>query len=269
MAALNLDAAVARAEAGLPVAVDSLSPRAGRAVALATDLGAPRVAALRAAAVVERDAEQLRRAVRVASAEGRSVARALVLLPPVVGPTAALLVADEPFAVWSTPGGRVVLLLALLLWACGAALVRLLVRRALRPGRTSGHAPDDELLDLTAVALGAGLGLPDAVRAAARVLGQDHGAVALWLELGARGAPPVGWHEHGPLLADARRDGTALVGLVGALAATVRRDRQQQALERAARLGPRLTVPTTLLLLPAAVLVVGAPLLHGALTALT
>lgn len=268
MVAVNLDTAVARAEAGLAVELASLPTRARRAVALATRLGAPRVAALQAAAAVERQADELQRSVRVASAEGRSVARALVLLPPVLGPAAALLVAADPLAVWSTGIGRLVLVLAVVLWCCGAAVVRLLVRSALRGGRRDPRGPGDELLELTAVALGAGLDLAAALRAAADAIGEDHTAVALWLELGARGEPPDGWAVCGPALAGARRDGVALVGLVRALADTARREQHQRALERAARLGARLTVPTTLLLLPAAVLIVAAPLLHGALTSL-
>ena len=39
-------------------------------------------------------------------------------------------------------------------------------------------------------------------------------------------------------------------------------------MQRAAKLGARLSVPTTLLLLPAAGLVVAAPLVHGLVTAL-
>ena len=60
--------------------------------------------ALEAAAAAARDRDELARAVEVAAAEGRGVARALVLAPPVVGPLTALLVSDAPLAVWSTAG---------------------------------------------------------------------------------------------------------------------------------------------------------------------
>lgn len=267
----HLRAAIARAEAGLPLDPDDLPPRAARAVAMADRLGAPRVPALEAAAAAARDGDELVRAVEVAAAEGRSVARALVLAPPVVGPLTAVLVSDTPFAVWSTTPGRAVLVLAGVLWLVGGLVVRGLVRHATQVPVGTATGPGDELLDLVAVALSAGSSLPHALRLAAELAGAGtHGArAALWLELGARGAPPTGWAEVAEVLASARRDGVPLVGLVRSLAADARRVAHHQALRRAARLGARLTVPTTLLLLPAAGLVVAAPLLHGALAALS
>ena len=99
----ELRVATARAAAGLPIDAGDLPEHAGTAIRLADALGAPRVPALEAAAVAARDRDELARAVEVAAAEGRSVARALVLAPPVVGPVTALLVSDTPFAVWATP----------------------------------------------------------------------------------------------------------------------------------------------------------------------
>lgn len=260
---------IARAGAGLPIDLTELPPAAARAVRLASRIGGPRVPALEAAAAAARDRDELSRAVQVAAAEGRSVARALVLAPPVVGPVTALFVSDAPLAVWSTHLGRVVLLLAVVLWMAGGLAVHVLVRRAVAPRDRATAGPSDELLDLVAIALTAGAGLPQALRHAGRLTGSgDCVRVALWLELGALGPPPPGWEEVGAVLAAARRDGVPLAGLVGALAAEHRRAAHHMALQRAARLGARLTLPTTLLLLPAAGLVAAAPLLHGVLVAL-
>lgn len=273
MTAPALHGALARAAAGLPIDPDGLPPRAVRALAVADRLGAPRAPALRAAAAAARDAEDLAAAVAVAAAEGRSVARALVVAPPVIGPAAALLVTDAPMAVWQTPVGRALLVLALLLWGAGALVVRTLVARAAPGPRVGSAGTTEELLELAAIALGAGCGLADSLRRAADALGGDApagvSALALWLELGADGPVPSGWEQIGPPLSAARRDGVPLVALVRSLASAERRQHHQRALERAARLGARLTLPTTLLLLPAALVVVGAPLLHGALAAVT
>jgi len=226
------------------------------------------VPVLEVAAVVHQHARDLAWAVDRAAAEGRTVARALVVAPPLLGPVTALLVTDAPFAVWTTAVGRIVLLLAGALWLLGSLAVRGSVRRAGRPAATRGPEPCDEQLDLTAVAVTAGLGLAAALRRAAAL--DPHGghggaSVATWLELGALGAPPPGWESLGSVLAAARRDGLPLAPVLRALAADTRDRMQQAALERAAGLGARLTLPTSLLLLPAALLLVAAPVLHGAL----
>ena len=104
--------ALARAAAGLPVDGAALPPRVASAVAVATELGAPLVPVLEAALQVEAGRRDLLRAVEVATAEGRAVARGLVLAPPIVGPLTAVLVTDAPLAVWATPVGRMVLALA-------------------------------------------------------------------------------------------------------------------------------------------------------------
>lgn len=260
--------ALARAAAGLRVDIESLSPRVARAVRLATDLGAPLVPVLEAALQVETERRELLRAVEVATAEGRAVARGLVLAPPLVGPLTAVLVTDAPFAVWTTQVGRSVLVVAIGLWLAGVAVVRGLVRRALAPD-TAGAARAEHL-ELAAVPAAAGLAPAAALRVAAGTTGAQAaaGRLALWLELGAVGPPPAGWSEVGTKLAAARHDGLALAPLLRALARGARQEQHHTAMQRAAKLGARLSVPTTLLLLPAAGLVVAAPLVHGLVTAL-
>lgn len=264
MGAVRLEEAVARAAAGLPVALANLPAAAARALALAEELGVGRAEVLRAVERAEVQRDALRREVEVAAAEGRAVARGLVLAPPVVGPLTALLVTDDPVAVWSTAGGRVVLLLAAVLWVVGAVVVRGMVRRAARPEDVDGA----EIAELVAVALAAGLGPAAAVRRVDGHAPASLGGLALWLELGARGRPPEPWADLGRVLADAARDGTAAVEVVRGLATRARAAAHHDARTRAARLPARLTLPTTLLLLPAAGLLVAAPLVHGLLTQL-
>ena len=117
-----------------------------------------------------------------------------------------MLVSDAPFAVWSTPIGRLVLAVAVGCWLAGSVTVRLLVARALRPPRVPPPATD-EFLELVAVAITAGLGPSTAVRRAGAVLDEvaAAGALALWLELGPSVPPPAGWEQVGPALGAAVR----------------------------------------------------------------
>ena len=260
--------ALQRAEAGLAVDASSLSERARRALALAAALGAPRGPVLAALVAVEEAEAVHRRELELALAGPTAVARGLVLAPPVVGPLTALLVTNAPFAVWATRPGQVVALLATLLWLAGWGSVRLLVRRAATVPTAAGGGRD-EVLELLAIAVAAGSSLPAAARRVGGVA--DDGEVrrlALWLQLGGGHAPPAGWREVGPTLATAHRDGAPLVPLLRALAAADRAAQHQAARARVARLEARLAVPTTLLLLPAAGLVVAAPLVHGLLATL-
>lgn len=260
-------AALHRAGAGLPLDVAVLPDRARRALALAAELGAPREPVLRALVEVEDAAATRRREVDLALAGPQAVARGLVLAPPVVGPVTALLVTDAPFAVWGTVPGRLVAALAGLLWLAGWAGVRLLVRRAVAGARPVPAR--EEVLELLAVAVAAGSSLPAAARRVARQLSApDVSAVALWLQLGAGPVVPRGWGDDGPTLAAAHRDGAPLVPVLRGLAAAARRDAHHAAMRRVARLEPRLALPTTLLLLPAAGLVVAAPLVHGLVSTL-
>ncbi len=268
MALTPTAAAQFRVVAGLPVDHTTLPRRARRALALADELGAPRGPVLAVIGEVERAARARHEELALALAGPRAVARGLVLAPPVVGPATALLVSDTPFAVWATTPGRFVAALAASLWLVGWVSVRLLVRRAVSVPSTGG--PDrDEVLELLAVAVAAGCPLTAATRRVGSVLRtQDVAALGLWLQLGAVAAPPRGWEADGPTLAAAHQDGAPLVSVLRGLAAADRRERHHAAMGRIARLEPRLTLPTTLLLLPAAGLTVAAPLVHGLLVAL-
>lgn len=261
-------AALHRSRAGLPVATTTLPPRARRALALAAELGAPRGPVLAVLVDVEAAVVERRREVELALAGPRAVARGLVLAPPLLGPATALLVTDAPLAVWRTVPGRAVAAVAAVLWLAGWASVRWLVRRATAPAAPRGDGRE-EVLELLGIAVAAGSSLPGAARRVGRLLdAPEVNAVGLWVQLGAVAAPPPGWRDIGPALAGAHRDGAPLVPVLRGLAAAARREEHHAAMQRVARLEPRLTLPTTLLLLPAAGLVVAAPLVHGLLAGL-
>jgi hypothetical protein len=261
--------AEARVAAGLPVGVVPRSDRTDRALALAGRVGAPLVPTLALARSAAADARVLRAEVGRASAEGRAVAVGLVLAPPLLGPATAGLITDAPWAFVGTAAGRSLLQLAFVLWLTGVAVVLGMVRAA---GRLPSGT-DDELLDLVAVAVRAGLGVAAAVRAAVELLPcgggagrvPDGRAFAWWLELGAVGDPPASWSDIAAPVAEAVRAGVPAAPLLAALAAHERERAVERARERAARLGARLALPTALLLLPAALLVIAGPLLVTAL----
>lgn len=271
----------ARARAGLPVDPDAIGGGGGHraAVRLATSLGAPMAPVLDAIDEVARADRALAAEVRRAGAEGRAVAVGLVVGPPLLGMLTAGLVTEDPTAVLATGPGRALLLVAAVLWCCGALVVAATVRRASRP-----PVPRDDVLVIAATAVRAGEPLPTALRHAAEWSGGidpasggrsqgrpsrgDPARLALWLDLGAAGPPPPGWDDLGPALAEGVRSGVAVAPLLDEVARRARDRARAVALERAARLGARLAVPTALLLLPAALLLAAGPLVLAALTEL-
>lgn len=279
-ATLALALARSRASAGLPVDPDRVADDelVVDALRLASRLGAPLTPVLDMATAAARERDALASEVRRASAEGRSVAVGLVVGPPIVGLLAAALVVDDPVAVLTSGPGRVVLALAVALWVLGAATVRGMVTGAGRP-----VVPEDRVFVLAGIAVRAGLTLPAALRASTSTghhpvasgpgvtagAGRgDAAALALWLELGAVGPPPEPWGEVARALAEAVELGAPLAPVLDEVAAARRRSAHAAALERAGRLGARLSLPTALLLLPAGLLVAAGPLVLAALESL-
>lgn len=285
-ASVALALARARATAGLPVETTTLPGGVGaeRALELAVVLGAPLAPVIDTLAEVDRARARLAAEVRRASAEGRAVATGLVVGPPVLGIATAALVADDPVRVLLSPAGRVLVLLAATLWFLGIAVVVGALRRAAAPR----PADDDELFLLAAIAVRAGEPLSAALRRADGLLSGspagagarrsrgpprprvrrrtgDPTALALWLDLGAVGDPPAAWGSVAPALSSALGAGVALAPLLDQLAADRRAAAHDDALERAARLGATLAVPTALLLLPAGLLLAAGPLVLAAL----
>ncbi|MCC5949225.1 MAG: type II secretion system F family protein [Nitriliruptoraceae bacterium] len=147
-------------------------------------------------------------------------------------------------------------------------------------GRTARHEafPDpDQVADLTAIALGGGVAVPSALREVADRL--PHNALALrrlafGLELGMPAALAL---DHRPaddplrrladLLSEAERLGAPVVPELRRLAHDLRAEALAEVLAEAERLPVLLTFPTALCLLPATVLLVGAPIVHTGLRA--
>lgn len=256
----------ARLSAGLPPGdLAGLPPRAARAVALSVDVGAPVLPALAAAQEAADDARDRARALRVASAQGRTVAAGLLLLPVVMVPGLGGLLGLDLVGFYGTPTGRLVALVAGALLALGLVTVRLLVRRA-------AAAPDgaDEVADLLAAAVSAGIGIPAALRAAVPHLqcsGDVLARMALALEMDRSVDVPPPYDRMLATLRTTARWGAPAAPALRHLADDLRSERHHRALEAVERLPALLTFPTALFLLPASVLLVGAPLVADGLAA--
>ncbi|MFU8840734.1 MAG: type II secretion system F family protein [Nitriliruptoraceae bacterium] len=158
----------------------------------------------------------------------------------------------------------------------------LLVEHLVASRRRAPEAPQgvDEIADLVATALAAGVSGAEALRLAAERLPQHAirlRRLAFGLELGmgaddlqpsppvrpARGTP-VGdpLHRLAALLATADRTGAPVAASLRHLAAQCRADDLARVLAAAERLPAQLTFPTALCLLPATVLLIGAPIVQ-------
>lgn len=135
----------------------------------------------------------------------------------------------------------------------------------------------DEPIDLIAAALTGSVGVPSALRMVADLVptvAVELRRLALALELGLRpgdaaaSAPPGGALARlARVLVHAEAMGAPPAPALRRLAADLRADELTRVLAAAERLPAQLTVPTTLFLLPATVLLVGAPIVHAGLAA--
>ena len=165
---------------------------------------------------------------------------------------------------------------------------RLAARRAAsRPAPVAGV---DEAADLAATALSGGVGAPEALRVAADHLPALAGALrrlAFGLELGTAddgrapgqpvtAAPSPAVRRPAPvdplariagIVVAAERTGAPVAPSLRHLARELRADDLARVLAAAERLPAQLTFPTALCLLPATVLLVGAPMVHAGLAA--
>lgn len=246
-----------------------LDGRAGRAMALAARLGAPVAPALQAAQEAARQDRELARSVAVATAQSRLVGRGLVALPLLLVPTLDLLVGLPLVGFYGTPAGRAVGLVALALLVLGALTGAHLVRSVPRHRRRDPVVADDETTDLLGTALRAGL----PASAAARAVAEHRPAVAGALRRGALALEHGHRVEHGTPVAEALAVLSAAAELgapaaaeLTSLASEQRAREQARVRERAERLPAQLTVPSVLFLLPATVLLVGAPVVAAGLT---
>ena len=166
-------------------------------------------------------------------------------------------------------------------WVVASALAGVvwwLWRRRVDPGVAGGL---DEIADLTAIGIAAGLDLPAALRQAAEQvpdtgLAQDVARLALRLSLDPPGGVPGrSWEvADGPIapltrvVIDLVVTGQPAVAPLRRLAVRLRRREADRVRVAVARLPARLTLPTTLLLVPATVLAIGAPIAMRGLQAI-
>ncbi|MFN2556204.1 MAG: hypothetical protein ABR592_04920 [Nitriliruptorales bacterium] len=184
----------------------------------------------------------------------RRARRATAPLPPL----AAAALTAIPVALLASP-------LVGLLAAVTMAVVRRM--RRLEPPPTPEA---DEIADLTATAMCGGLPPAGALRAVAEVLPAHATELrrgALSLELLAAVELPPGLDRVGRVLTDVTRWGAPAEPALRRIAADLRAAELQRALAAAERLPALLAFPTALCLLPACLLLVGAPLLAEGLAA--
>ena len=283
-------------EAGVPLGPElRLTPRVQRAVSVAQLVGSPLLVAIEAAAAAEEDASRAVRAVAVATAQSRTVALGLVLAPVLLVPAIGRLAGADVVAFYLAPGGRGILAVGLALLAAGAASARGLVARV---GRPDADAALEEAVELTATAIAGGSGTASALRTVAAVLprqGEHLRRLALDLDLGtatldprtpsprlapgstgsvtpgtrralrAVRAEPDALARLRGVIVTAAQVGAPSAGALARLARDLRAAELARVLAAAERLPAQLTFPTTLLLLPATVLLIAAPLLDAGL----
>jgi Flp pilus assembly protein TadB len=315
------DAALARlrlrvAAGARPDRLDGLPGEVRAVVTVADEVGAALLPTLDAAVEAHRQRRAAARQVHTATAPARTVAIGLVVLPLVAVPGLARLLGIDLVAFYGGGPGRVVGLVALLLWAAGAATIVALVRRAGQDTAPAGPAPRvllaavvawllvgpwlalvaavlarlaarppsapvhprlADATDLVAAGLSAGLAVPAALRQVAPHvpdLTADLHRLAWQAELGrlrpgvAGAAPSATCRRLAEVLADGLDTGGPLVPALRALAREVRAERGALAEAAALRLPARLIFPTALLLLPATVLAIGAPIVVTGLAGL-
>ncbi len=286
-AASDTDRVRLHLEAGVPLDPGlRLTPRVQRAVSVARLVGSPLLVAIEAAASAEEDASRAVRAVAVATAQSRTVALGLVLAPVLLVPAIGRLAGADVVSFYLSPGGRGVLMVGLALLAAGAVLARGLVARV---GRPHADAALEEAVELTATAIAGGSGTASALRIVAAVLplqGERLRRLALDLDLGTITLGPTRSTASSPggpsavrsvreepealarlrgVIVTAAQVGAPSAGALARLARDLRAAELARVLAAAERLPAQLTFPTTLLLLPATVLLIAAPLLDAGL----
>lgn len=249
----------ARLLAGLPVRPYGLEGRAGRALELAQEAGAPAVPALDAAASAVAAETTRDRLLAAATAQARAVFLGMAAIPVLALPALGGVLGRPLWTFYLTPAGAVVGIVGVGLVALGLAVGRLLVRRAGRTG--PGH---DEVADLAAVALTGGVPASAALRLVAEHLPSDAALLrraAAGLELGRAADVPGDLGRIMATLDLSTRYGTPAAPALRRLADDLRADGLARVRAAAERLPAQLAFPTALCHLPATLLLVGAPLL--------
>ena len=259
----RLDVAVGRPVRLLPTDTGF----AATAVAFALTHGAPLGPVLDVVGQVLDADRTVRDEMAAALAPVRSVGIALAVLPVVAVPLLGRVVGTDLVGFYTTPTGQGVAVVAAGLWLAGVAGIVAVVRSVRR--RSDDLVP---LLELAAVGTSAGLPCATALRDAAGVApGPLRDAVrglALAADLGrdhVHGAPADVDRRLPELLDALAATGGPPTAALRSLAAQLRAEELAATRQRAARLPTHLTLPTVLGLLPATLLLVGAPLVAAGL----
>jgi Flp pilus assembly protein TadB len=259
----------------MPSGLDGLPADAAAALDAAIEAGAPLLDVLDGVTAGLRAERELAHAVGAAAAPARLVAIALTVLPIAAIPVLGAMTGTDPLAFYTTPGGSLVALFGGAFWLAGVAATAAIIRSAARlDTRSRGRTVDPSLAaacDVVAAGLAAGLGPPAALRLAAERLGavrQDLLRLAMHLDLD-RTPDVAAVRPLGDLLHRASRIGGPVVPALRDLAAQLRADRLAAAMADVQRLPTRLTFPAALCLLPATLLLVGAPIVAEGLGAVT
>ena len=270
----ELDELRARASAGELLDPERIhAPELARVVALARVGGSPLLPALDACAEALADRADIADTVRVATAQAKAVAMGLLVLPAVLVPALGAMLDLDLLGFYRSPAGLVVAALAGGLLTLGATAIRVLLRRAARLAQApSGQdTTDDETIDLLATVT-AGATVPGHACRLVAASVPTHRSVlercALALQFDHAVDVPAPFDRVLRTLSRAGRLGAPSAPALRRLAAAVRNERRTRALESAQRLPALLTFPTALCLLPASILLVGAPLIASGLGSL-
>ena len=259
----------------MPSGLGSLPADAVAALDAAVQVGAPLLDVLDGVTAGLRAERELVHAVGAAAAPARLVAIALTVLPIAAVPVLGALTGSDPVVFYATPAGTLIALLGGAFWLAGAAATAAIIRSAARlDTRPRGRSVAPSLApacDVVAAGLAAGLGPPAALRLAAeRLAALRPDLLRLAMQLDLDRAPDVAAvRPLGDLLHRASRVGGPVVPALRDLAAQLRADRLAAAMADVQRLPTRLTFPAALCLLPATLLLVGAPIVAEGLAAVT
>lgn len=273
---------VARA-AGLGIPLEDICDQAPadlqptlRALCLAERIGAPSLGLLDGIEVAERHDGEVAALIAARTAQASGTVKVLSVLPLALVAFLAVLDADV-VAFYTTTGGRVVAGIALGMWWAGRLWSRRIVSAAERAGWEADAIGGDgrgkaETIALLAAALRGGASPSQAVAAAVAIAPaaarQALRTAGRRLSLGEDPAAAFAGSlaEVGTALGAADRWGAPAAPLLERQAVDIRMERRRQADLAAERCQLRLVFPTTLLTLPAFVLLVVPSLLWAAFT---
>lgn len=275
MNALALERGLLRLEAGDPaVALAAGGPRLRRLLDVAEETGAALGPAVSSLIASEHDRDDMRRAVKVATAQAKAVAALLVATPFVLVPGLSGLTGMDVAGFYGSRVGRSMGVIGTLFVGVGVAAIVIMIARVGRTRRDGGSGAfvtDDEVAELLATALSSGMPLSLAVRTVSSVAPSHRRsllAIAMTIELDLDEPPQGGVDPLTVLVLEAWHLGAPLVPALRRHAMRQRADQRARVLARVERLPVLLALPTALCLLPGTVLLVGAPIVHAGLVSL-